>query len=273
MSTPLKVRGYVVRIHDPVNFDIDIDLTDFQRRKITDKKVISYSYKFYDTPAYSTLNINTTFITTESRDKDLSESKIYSKGVSPKNKNGTAATTSSGSSSSAAPQFAAPLKVVLSKTPIKSLTSKTTTSSTKDVSLDSNPLDTAFSGSKDMSFDIAQLRLLNRPSQNLKPNKPVELPQIITRSCYRCRLKGISAPLSEDRNNDKSIGKVYRLVYREIKQQIDLQGGWVDIEIGPVDKYQRLLVSLYDPISHKDLSSIHLSHKPVFYDYVIGQGR
>ncbi len=109
---------------------------------------------------------------------------------------------------------------------------------------------------------------------------------------YRCRLKGVGVVTSKQRKmktspskipNPEKDGNLFKslprhpgkkkdpvnFIIREahiaIIRQFDRQNGWVICTISDVDIYRRLLVTLYDPITRKDLSEILLSEE--YKDY------
>jgi hypothetical protein len=95
-----------------------------------------------------------------------------------------------------------------------------------------------------------------------------------SRIAYRCRLKGIgivsppqrttgqSESGSRTRPYDDAASKwLLRKAHKALREQIDLQNGWVLCSISDVDVYRRMLVTLYDPVSKMELSSILLSER------------
>lgn len=77
-------------------------------------------------------------------------------------------------------------------------------------------------------------------------------------------------------NKFKKIDHLIKEAHIAMIRQIDRQGGWVFCTISDCDVYNRILISLYDPITGMDLSSILLSepYNKIFrpYNYIAPTG-
>jgi hypothetical protein len=89
------------------------------------------------------------------------------------------------------------------------------------------------------------------------------IPLIQSKPVYRCRIRsvGVIRPM------DVKMQKDFRKTFGDIKRQVDLQNGWVLVKIYHPDKYKRLLVDLYDPITKKDLKELFNFNDGVFIRY------
>lgn len=90
-----------------------------------------------------------------------------------------------------------------------------------------------------------------------------QLPLIKTDIVYRCRIKGVGVV----RPMDIKMQKAFRKTYGDIKRQIDLQNGWVLVRIHHPDRYKRLLVDIYDPITKRDITQLFNFQDGVFHQY------
>jgi endonuclease YncB( thermonuclease family) len=88
---------------------------------------------------------------------------------------------------------------------------------------------------------------------------------------YRCRIRGIiyeetSQSLRKMIRRDDVVYKVYV----EMNQIIDRCNGWVACRIFGFDKYQRILVDIYDPVSKKNigLNLLNLKNRGKFRRYI-----
>jgi hypothetical protein len=79
-------------------------------------------------------------------------------------------------------------------------------------------------------------------------------------------------PFRPNRFKNKKVDHLIKEAHIAMIRQIDRQGGWVLCTISDCDVYNRILVTLYDPIMQTDLSSILLSepYNKVFrpYNYI-----
>lgn len=84
----------------------------------------------------------------------------------------------------------------------------------------------------------------------------------VTGTTFRCRLKGIGINTRKNyevpkrRPNRKTLSPALREATISMIRQFDRFNGWVICTISDVDVYRRLLVTLYDPISKRDLREI-----------------
>jgi hypothetical protein len=110
----------------------------------------------------------------------------------------------------------------------------------------------------DLSFD--DLESIKRPETKIG-------------TTYRCRLKGVGVS-SWAKNKKPTIDFTMKEAHIAMIRQFDRQNGWVLCTISDVDIYRRLLVTLYDPITKRDLSEILLSEKyeGYFYPYALTPG-
>jgi hypothetical protein len=85
-----------------------------------------------------------------------------------------------------------------------------------------------------------------------------------TGTSYRCRLSGV---LKKHVINQQS----YNSSIREIVMTINRLNGWVIVYIHGVDKYQRLVVSLSDPITSEPLVNILKKSPDVYMPYIVNK--
>ncbi len=83
----------------------------------------------------------------------------------------------------------------------------------------------------------------------------------VTGMTFRCRLKGIGinarqSEMARRRPNRKMSSPALREATISMIRQFDRFNGWVICTISDVDVYRRLLVTLYDPVSKRDLREI-----------------
>ena len=72
---------------------------------------------------------------------------------------------------------------------------------------------------------------------------------------YRCRIRGIVLKNNKKNNND-----IFYKAYIEIMRIIDRSNGWIICEIFDIDKLNRVLVDLYDPVSGDKINDIFLKY-------------
>jgi hypothetical protein len=112
-------------------------------------------------------------------------------------------------------------------------------------------------------YSIAITNIYTYQNTNANANNTTE--EINEGSTYRCRLKGVGMQKSNGRPDGRPDGRpekkteenrLSREAHIAMIKQLDRQNGWVLVEISAVDVYRRLLVTLFDPITGDNLSSI-----------------
>lgn len=249
------VLGYIVNIHDPINFDVDLYLSPQQLTKYSalwkeHGGLLTNEYEFYDTNGNTgqSYNTKTERVNIEDNRSAIRDFRYRTFSAEADTGNKTSATVISGIKRSisqlsplVSPSISAAASPMIASTPN-----------------DSPKLD-AKSGSSPPLLSLGETA-----NNNMDHFPPV--PAINKRTAYRCRLRDVGV---KRRQYDKVLNKIFRSVYGFVKRQIDLQNGWVVLRIGTPDVYQRLLVDIYDPISGLDIKSIHFKEGPkVFYPYV-----
>ena len=74
---------------------------------------------------------------------------------------------------------------------------------------------------------------------------------------YRCRLRGLSLIPGKKTTSRKVLDKLQKKIHE--------QRDWVILKISDIDSYDRILVDIIDPISHKSLNDYIISSFPDIY--------
>lgn len=116
--------------------------------------------------------------------------------------------------------------------------------------------------SMDISFDFDEK--LNDRYHNVISNKwqyeipdPKDPENLAKRTfhegiAYRCRLRGVKIA----KDNQQGSHSLMKQAHIDMMRQINRQNGWVMCTISDVDKFQRILVDLYDPVTSANLRDI-----------------
>lgn len=71
---------------------------------------------------------------------------------------------------------------------------------------------------------------------------------------HRCRIRGIVL------KNNKNNNEIFFRAYIEMMRIIDRSNGWIICEIFDIDKLDRVLVDLYDPLTNTKLNDLFLKY-------------